>query len=175
MASFEETLKIYLDKYAENDKTFAEKYNGSGKTVGGCAKWIMAEARKNAVNGCCAWADAEVYGKAVHYFDEEDIKEFTDTAPAAKVTQSPSIGSPQALTKKNKPKSEPKAKGKTPAKKTTGMDVFAQVSKPTPAPQNVKPETLKPETPKTEHVDPFAHIFEEPKNMSTGMDLFADL
>lgn len=169
MASFEETLKIYLDEYAKNDKAFAEKYNGSGKTVGGCAKWIMAEARKNAVNGCCAWADAEVYGKAVHYFDEDDIKEFTGAAPAAKVTQSPSIGSSQALTKKNKPTD----KVKTTAKKTTSMNVFAQVSKPKadkPAPKKV--EAPKP---KTEHVDPFAHIFDEPKNMSTGMDLFADL
>lgn len=170
MASFEETLKTYLDEYAKNDKAFADKYNCSGKTVGGCAKWIMAEARKNAVNGCCAWADAEVYGKAVHYFDEDDIKEYTGTAPAAKVTQSPSIGSPQALTKKDKPAA------KAPAKKTTGMDVFAQVDKPKadkPAPKkDVKPETKKPET---TPADPFADLFEEPKNMSTGMDLFAGL
>lgn len=171
MASFEETLKIYLDEYAKNDKSFAEKYNGSGKTVGGCAKWITAEARKNAVNGCCAWADAEVYGKAVHYFDEDDIKEFTGTAPAAKVTQTQMPSLKEHLEQRKQSKGN--AKSKTPAKKTTGMNVFAQVSKP----KADKPAPKKVEAPKpnTEHVDPFAHIFEEPKNMSTGMDLFADL
>lgn len=174
MASFEETLKTYLDEYAKNDKAFAEKYNGSGKTVGGCAKWIMAEARKNAVNGCCAWADAEVYGKAVHYFDEDDIKEYTGAAPAAKVTQTQIPSLKNHLEQRKQSKGN--AKSKTSVKNTTGMDVFAQVSKPKadkPAPKkDVKPETKKPET---TPADPFADLFEEPKNMSTGMDLFAGL
>lgn len=68
MNAFENTIKAHLDKVAETDAVFAEKYNPEG--IAGCCKYITAEAKKRAQNGCAIIADEEVYGWAVHYFDE---------------------------------------------------------------------------------------------------------
>ena len=68
MNTFENTIKAHLDKVAEGDAVFAEKYSPEG--IKGCCKYIMAEAKKKAQNGCAVIADEEVYGWAVHYFDE---------------------------------------------------------------------------------------------------------
>lgn len=68
MNTFEKTIKAHLDKVAETDAAFAEKYNPEG--IAGCCKYITAEAKKRAQNGCAIIADEEVYGWAVHYFDE---------------------------------------------------------------------------------------------------------
>lgn len=47
------------------------------KTMAGCWNYIRDEARKKARNQVAVIEDAEVYGWAVHYFEEDDIKETT--------------------------------------------------------------------------------------------------
>ena len=47
------------------------------KTMAGCWSYIRDQARKKAVNQCAVIEDAEVYGWAVHYFEEDDIPEKT--------------------------------------------------------------------------------------------------
>ena len=70
--SFKQAIKAYLDKRAEEDSLFAPKYANEKKSIDECCSYIMGEARKcgNAV----AISDEEVYGMAVHYYDEDDIK-----------------------------------------------------------------------------------------------------
>ena len=68
MNTFENTIKAHLDKVAETDAVFAEKYSPEG--IKGCCKYITAKAKKKAQNGCAIIADEEVYGWAIHYFDE---------------------------------------------------------------------------------------------------------
>lgn len=78
--TFEQTIKAYLDKRAKEDALFAETYKKEGKSIKECCKYIMQKARKEAKNGCAAIPDDVVYGWAVHYYDEDDIKvpEITD-------------------------------------------------------------------------------------------------
>lgn len=71
MNTFEKIIKDYVEKYAQGDAVFASKYEKSGKDIEGCCKYIKSEARKQAQNGCAAIKDDEVFGWAVHYFDEE--------------------------------------------------------------------------------------------------------
>lgn len=65
MNTFEKTIKAYLDNVAQNDAAFAAKYDA--EDIEGCCSYIIAEVRKSGRQG---FADAEIYGMAVHYFDE---------------------------------------------------------------------------------------------------------
>ena len=70
MNTFEKIIKDYVEKFAQGDAVFASKYEKSGKDIEGCCRYIKSEARKQAQNGCAAIKDDEVFGWAVHYFDE---------------------------------------------------------------------------------------------------------
>lgn len=69
---FEETIKAYLDKRAKEDELFAVAYAKEGKSISECCNYILQEVEKSRRNG---FADEEIYGMAVHYYDEENIKE----------------------------------------------------------------------------------------------------
>ena len=71
MNTFEKIIKDYIESACKTDEVLAGKYEKSGKDIEGCCKYIKSEARKKAQNGCAVIADAEVFGWAVHYFDEE--------------------------------------------------------------------------------------------------------
>ena len=70
MNTFEKIIKDYIEKFAQGDAVFASKYEKSGKDIEGCCRYIKSEARKQAKNGCAVIKDDEVFGWAVHYFDE---------------------------------------------------------------------------------------------------------
>ena len=85
--SFESVIKEYLDNYASKDKQFAKKYSNKSKSIDECCKYIYQEVR-NSMNGngmCVACSDEEVYGIAVHYYDEEDIVVKDDNISVEKV------------------------------------------------------------------------------------------
>ncbi len=70
--SFQKAIKTYLDERAKTDELFAKSYAKKGKTIKECCKYIMGEARKRGT--AVYMTDEEVYGLAVHYYDEDDIK-----------------------------------------------------------------------------------------------------
>lgn len=70
---FKQTIKAYLDKMAQQDFAFAERYKSEKKSLDQCCKYIMSEAKKQAKNGCAAVEDSIVYGWAVHYYQEDDV------------------------------------------------------------------------------------------------------
>lgn len=67
---FEEALLNFL---AKNYRELID--NKPEKTIKGCAAYIIGEARKIAKANCAVISDEEVYGMAVHYFEEDSIKE----------------------------------------------------------------------------------------------------
>ena len=70
------TKKLILEHLEENaSDTLVEKINSSDKTMDGCFSFIREQARKQAKNGVACIRDEEVFGWAVHYFEEDDIKE----------------------------------------------------------------------------------------------------
>lgn len=74
---FEDTIKNYLDGRAKEDSLFAETYKKENKSIEECCKYIMQQAQKmynKRVNGGIAIDRKTVYGWAVHYYDEDDIK-----------------------------------------------------------------------------------------------------
>ena len=74
MTSFEKIIKEYLEKRAQGDAVFAEKFiercNKEKDAIADCCAYIMAEAKNEAVNGCAVIEDDKVFGWAMHYFDE---------------------------------------------------------------------------------------------------------
>jgi hypothetical protein len=108
MNTFETIIKDYIEKACASDEVLAGKYEKSGKDIAGCCKYIKSQARKKAQNGCAAIADAEVFGWAIHYFDE-GLKAPEDAPKAeVKVTADPNVvrvqPTPKPVVAKPKPK-----------------------------------------------------------------------
>jgi len=80
---FKEIIKAHLDKMAQQDFAFAERYKLESKNLNSCCDYIRSEAKKHAKAGCAAIEDAVVYGWAVHYYMEDSVK--IDTTAQAKV------------------------------------------------------------------------------------------
>ena len=66
-------IKTHLDARAASDPQFAERYNNPNKSLDECCKYITGEAFARAKNGTAVLSDDEVYGMAVHYYDEDNI------------------------------------------------------------------------------------------------------
>lgn len=75
MKAFKDAIKQYLDKRAKEDALFAEAYKREGKTIDECVNYILCEVQKIAKKGMTAMTDDEVFGMAVHYYDEADVKD----------------------------------------------------------------------------------------------------
>lgn len=76
--SFEEIIKAYLDKRASEDELFAKAYAKKSKSIERCCLYLISEAQKKSFDAnkgkISALPDAEVYGMAVHYYDEDDME-----------------------------------------------------------------------------------------------------
>lgn len=66
---FASAIKTYLDRRATEDKMFAESYANPKKSIAECCDFIVSEVRKQ---NRTVMTDDEVYGLAVHYYDEAD-------------------------------------------------------------------------------------------------------
>ena len=67
---FKNTIKSYLDQRAEEDALFAVTYAKEGKNIDDCCTYILNEVQKS---GCVGFIDDEIFGMAVHYYDEDAI------------------------------------------------------------------------------------------------------
>lgn len=73
--SAKERIKDYLDERASQDELFAKSYAKSNKNIDECYDYIAGEARnqcKDSDSICIP--DDVVFGWAVHYYDEDNIK-----------------------------------------------------------------------------------------------------
>lgn len=72
MKEFKDTIQKYLQERAVEDPLFAPKFTNPNKSIDECCRYILGEARKRGT--AVAMSDSEVFGMAVHYYDEENIK-----------------------------------------------------------------------------------------------------
>lgn len=68
-----ERIKSYLDERAKKDELFSQMYSKEEKNLKGCFGYIVEQARKRGQAVCMT--DEEVFGLAVHYYCEDDLKE----------------------------------------------------------------------------------------------------
>ncbi len=72
MATFKDIIKNHLDKMAEQDPAFAERYKDKSKSIDGCINYITSKARKQAKGGGAYVEDSVVFGWAAHYYQEKN-------------------------------------------------------------------------------------------------------
>lgn len=68
---FQTEIQSYLEQRAEYDELFARSYRNPLKNIEDCVTYILNEVQKS---GCNGFADDEIFGMAVHYYDEADIE-----------------------------------------------------------------------------------------------------
>ena len=71
-SDYEKAILDYLESNASD--ALAAKINNGDKTLEQCFAYIKDQARNNAQSGCAMIEDKVVYGWAVHFFEEDDIK-----------------------------------------------------------------------------------------------------
>lgn len=67
---FQRTIKAHLDNLAGFDDNFAQKYAKEGKSIEECCNFILSSVQKS---GCNGFTDDEIFGMAVHYYEEDDL------------------------------------------------------------------------------------------------------
>ncbi len=68
---FKRTIQAYLEERAMEDELFAAKYDNPDKNIDDCVTYILNWVQKSGCNGFC---DDEIYGQAIHYYEEKDIE-----------------------------------------------------------------------------------------------------
>ena len=69
--AFNDTIRAYLEERAENDALFAVKFANPTKSVDDCVTYIINQVQKS---GCNGFADDEIFGMAMHYWEESEIE-----------------------------------------------------------------------------------------------------
>lgn len=67
-----QVIKTYLDNRAKDDELFRVAYAKTNKNIDECFDYIVGEAKKQ--GNAVYIPDEVVFGWAVHYYDEDDIK-----------------------------------------------------------------------------------------------------
>ena len=68
---FKRTIQAYLEERAMEDELFAAKYDNPDKNIDDCVTYILNWVQKSGCNGFC---DDEIYGQAIHYYEEKNIE-----------------------------------------------------------------------------------------------------
>ena len=69
--AFQDTIRTYLDNMAKSDALFAIKYANPSKSMDDCVTYILNQVQKS---GCNGFEDDEIFGMAVHYWEESEIE-----------------------------------------------------------------------------------------------------
>lgn len=68
---FKKAIQDYLEKTAEAEPMFADKYTNPKKSIDECINFIFGKVKDSGRKG---FTDPEIYGLARHYYDEDDVK-----------------------------------------------------------------------------------------------------
>lgn len=109
--AFKTQIENHLNELATKDELFAVTLKKENKNIDDCITYILNQVQQS---GKMGFADEEIYGMAVHYYDEDDIQ--VGKKVSAKVVVNHSIDAP-------KPKKE--------AKQNPVQDQPKEVNKPT--------------------------------------------
>ena len=73
--AFVERIQAFLDGQAATDEAFAAKLKSDTRTVQDCAAWMLEQlAQKFRDSGQCGYDDSDIYGMALHFYDEKGLK-----------------------------------------------------------------------------------------------------
>lgn len=89
--SAKKVIKEYLDGMARKDETFAKAYANKSKNMDSCFNYIVKEALKKGTTACMT--DDEVFGLAVHYYVEGELKDvkLPEDFQSVEMTETPKV------------------------------------------------------------------------------------
>jgi len=97
---FEKVIHNYLLGIANSDKAFESKLNDPKKNIKDCITYILYTVQKS---GCNGFADEEIFGMAMHYYDEENIEVGKPISARVVVNQTDFQGKKVPVPQKKKP------------------------------------------------------------------------
>jgi len=109
---FKEAIRQHLEQRAATDELFAVTFAKEGKNIDDCCTYILNKVHKS---GCNGFADDEIFGMAVHYYDEDKIE--VEKPVNARVVVNHSVPAETPIKQDPKPVIVPKQKPEA-AKKT---------------------------------------------------------
>ena len=68
--NFKRAIQDYLEARAKTDEFFAKSYAKPNKSIDECITYILNEVQRS---GCNGFEDNEIFGMAVHYWDEDNL------------------------------------------------------------------------------------------------------
>jgi len=101
--NFKKVIQDYINEVSKEDPEFAEKVKNPKKNIDDCITYILNTVKKS---GCNGFEDQEIFGMAVHYYDEENIK------PGNKITGQVVVNHKIELTPEDIEKAKKEAKDK---------------------------------------------------------------
>lgn len=87
---FQEVIRAYLNGRAATDPTFGLKAKKEGKSIEKCCDYIINQVKASGRQG---FDDEEIYGMAVHYYDEDNIE--VKPAPRCRIVVNHAVAKPQ--------------------------------------------------------------------------------
>ena len=69
--NFKKVIQAHLEGVAADDPLFAETLKKENKNIDDCINYILNTVQKS---GCNGFENEEIFGMAIHYYDEDDIK-----------------------------------------------------------------------------------------------------
>ena len=62
---------MYLEQRAEEDQLFAKSFSNPAKNIDDCVTYILNYVKNS---GCNGFTDGEIFGQAIHYYEENEIE-----------------------------------------------------------------------------------------------------
>lgn len=69
--NFKRVIQQHLNSAAELNPLFAERLKNPKKNIDDCINYILNQVQKS---GCQGFEDTEIFGMAMHYYDEDEIQ-----------------------------------------------------------------------------------------------------
>lgn len=85
---FKKAIQDHLDSIASADELFAQTLKKENKSIDECINYIYSEVKKAKREG---FTDEEIYAKARHYYDEDDLKASKASKPRVVVNHVPEL------------------------------------------------------------------------------------
>ena len=68
---FKKTILMYLEQRAEEDQLFPKSFSNPANNIDDCVTYILNYVKNS---GCNGFTDGEIFGQAIHYYEENEIE-----------------------------------------------------------------------------------------------------
>ena len=73
--NFKKVIQTFLESKTKQDLVLTQRYNSPSKNLDECVNYILQKVKES---GCNGFTDNEVFGMALHYYDEDKLDPITE-------------------------------------------------------------------------------------------------